>query len=245
MIAQIRAELLKLRTTRTTIGLILAMIALILLFTLLTGLLTHPSGLASTQDQRQLLSVSSFAGVFSALAGVLLVTSEYRYGTIRPTILFNPARSHLLTAKVIAGALAGLAFGILAEAIGWAIGYAILDGRGITVVLSSGDILLLTLGGLVGAALWGAIGAGLGAIIHNQIGAVITLLAGGVVVDSLLFGLAPSVGRFMPTRASDALMGLRVDHLVSPGAGAITLIAWACALGVLRSEERRVGKECA
>jgi len=28
-------------------------------------------------------------------------------------------------------------------------------------------------------------------------------------------------------------MGLRVDHLVSPGAGAITLIAWAGALGVL------------
>jgi len=32
MIAQIRAELLKIRSTRTTIGLILGMIALILLF---------------------------------------------------------------------------------------------------------------------------------------------------------------------------------------------------------------------
>ena len=92
MIAQIRAELLKIRSTRTTIGLILAMIALILLFTLLTGLLTHPSGLASKEDQRQLLSLASLASVFSALAGVLLVTSEYRFGTIRPTILFNPER---------------------------------------------------------------------------------------------------------------------------------------------------------
>jgi ABC-2 type transport system permease protein len=230
MISQIRAERLKLRTTRTTIALILAMIALILLFTLLDGLLTHPGGLASRQDQRQLLSVSSFAGVFSALAGVLLVTSEYRYGTIRPTILFNPVRSHVLAAKVVAGALAGLAFGVLGEAVGWAIGYAILAGRGITVVLSSGDILLLTLGGLAGAALWGAIGTGLGAIIHNQVGAIIALLAWGLVVDNLLFSLAPSVGRFTPTRASDALLGLRVDHLVSPGAGAITLIAWAGAL---------------
>ena len=111
MIAQIRAELLKIRSTRTTVGLILGMVALILLFTLLTGLLSHPSGLASKEDQRQLLSLSSIAGVFSALAGVLLVTSEYRYGTIRPTILFNPARSYVLTAKVIVGMLAGLAFG--------------------------------------------------------------------------------------------------------------------------------------
>jgi ABC-2 type transport system permease protein len=135
--------------------------------------------------------------------------------------------------SVLAGALAGIAFGVLGEASGWAIGYAIRDGRGITVVLSSGDILVLTIGGLAGVLLWGAIGAGLGAIIHNQVGAVITLLAWGLVVDNLLFGLVPSVGRFTPTRASDALMGLRVHHLVSPGAGAITLIAWAGVLGVL------------
>jgi ABC-2 type transport system permease protein len=233
MIAQVRAELLKLRLTRTTIGLILGMIALALLFTLLTGLLTHPSALAGKEDQRQLLSVGSLAGVFSALAGVLLVTGEYRFGTIRPTILFNPARAHVLAAKVIAGALAGVAFGVLGEAISWAVGYTILDGRGITVVLSSGDILLLSVGGLAGVALWGAIGAGLGAIIHNQVGAIITLLAWGLVVDNLLFGLVPSVGRFMPTRGSDALMGLRVHHLVSPGAGAITLITWVGALAVL------------
>jgi ABC-2 type transport system permease protein len=233
MNSQIRAELLKIRSTRTTIGLILGMIALILLFTLLSGLLTHPSGLASREDQRQLLSLSSLAGVFSALAGVLLVTSEYRFGTIRPTILFNPMRSHVLTAKVIAGALAGIAFGVLGEAVGWAVGYPIFEARGITVVLSSGDILLLTLGGLAGAALWGAIGAGLGTIIHNQVGGIITLLAWGLVVDSLLFGLVPSVGRFTPTRASDALMGLREHHLLAPGAGAITLIAWAGALAAL------------
>jgi ABC-2 type transport system permease protein len=233
MIAQTRAELLKIRTTRTTIALIVGMIALILIFTLLDGLLSHPSGLMGKENQRELLSVSSLTGVFSALAGVLLVTSEYRFGTIRPTILFNPARSHVLTAKVAAGAFAGIAFGVLGEALGWAIGYAVLDARGITIVLSSADILLLTLGGLAGAALWGAIGAGLGTIIHNQVGGVITLLAWGLVIDNLLFGLAPSVGRFMPTRASDALMGLRTHHLLSAGAGAVILIAWAAALAAV------------
>ncbi len=233
MIPQTRAELLKIRSTRTTIGLLLGMVALILLFTLLTGLLTHPPGLMGTENQRELLSLGSLAGVFAALAGILLVTSEYRYGTIRPTVLFNPARSQVLTAKFVAGALAGIAFGVLGEAIGWAIGSAVLDGRGITIVLSSSDVLLLALGGLAGVALWGAIGTALGAIIHNQVGAVITLLAWGFVVDNLLFGLVPSVGRFTPTRASDALMGLRMHHLLSPAAGAIILIAWAVALGVI------------
>jgi ABC-2 type transport system permease protein len=233
MSAQIKAELLKIRSTRTTIGLILGMIVLVVVFTLLTALLSHPSGLTSREDQRQMLNLGNLAAVFSALAGVLLVTSEYRYGTIRPTILFNPKRSHVLSAKVAAGALAGLALGVISEVISWAIGYAILDVRGITVVLSSGDILLLTLGGLASAALWGAIGAALGAIIHSQVGAIITLFAWTLVVDGLLFGLVPSVGRFTPTRAQDALTGLRVQHLVSPGVGVIVLIAWAGALAVI------------
>jgi hypothetical protein len=142
-------------------------------------------------------------------------------------------RSHVLAAKVLAGALAGIAFGAVGEAIGWAIGYAVLDARGITIVLSSGDILLLTLGGLVGAALWGAIGTRLGAIIHNQVGVVIALLAWGFVVDNLPFGLVPSVGRFMPDQASDALMGFKAHHLLSSGPGAVILIAWAAALAAI------------
>ena len=97
-------------------------------------------------------------------------------------------------------------------------------------MLNSSDVLLLALGGLAGVALWGTIGVGVGAIIHNQVGAIITLLAWGLVVDNLLFGLVPSVGRFVPARAADALMGLKVDHLLSPGVGAIVLIAWAAAL---------------
>jgi ABC-2 type transport system permease protein len=230
MSAQIKAELLKIRSTRTTVGLVVAMVALIVFFTLLSGLLSHASALASKEDQRELLSLSSLAAVFSALAGTLLVTSEYRFGTIRPTFLFNPTRSHVFTAKAVVGALAGIAFGVLGEALGFAIGYAILEGRGITIVLNRGDVLLLTLGGLAGVALWGAIGVGVGAIIHNQVGAIITLLAWGLVVDNLLFGLVPSVGRFVPARAADALMGLKVDHLLSPGIGGIVLIAWAAAL---------------
>jgi ABC-2 type transport system permease protein len=233
MIAQTRAELLKIRTTRTTIGLILGMIALTLLLALLTGLLSHPSGLASKEDQRSFLSLDSIAGVFSALAGALLVTSEYRYGTIRPTVLFNPARSQIVSAKVIAGALAGIVFGVIGAVIGWAIGFATLDARGITIALSSSDVLLLGLGGLAGVAIWGAIGTALGAIIHNQVGAVITLLAWGFVIDTLLFGLAPSVGRFMPTRAADAMIGLKAHHLLSTGAGAVILIAWAAALAAI------------
>jgi ABC-2 type transport system permease protein len=233
VIRQIKAELLKVRSTRTTIGLLLGMIALILLFTLLTGLLPSASSFSSTETQRQYLSLSDLAGVFSALAGVMLVSSEYRYGTMRPTVLFTPKRSRVFAAKIVAGALAGLVFAVVGAAVGWAVGYTILSSRGVTFTLNSGDIVLLVLGGFANVALWGAIGTGLGAVIRNQVGAVITLLAWGFVVSPLLFGLAPSVGRFMPSYAGDALIGLTTQHLLSPVAGGVVLVGWAALLAAI------------
>ena len=227
---QVRAELLKIRSTRTTIGLLLGMIVLVLLFALLTGLLANVSSLTRTEDQRQFLSLADLAGVFSALAGVMLVASEYRYGTMRPTILFTPHRSRVLAAKVIAGVLAGVVFSIVGEAIGWGLGYAIISGRGIPFALSTSDSLQLVLAGIGSVALWGAIGVGLAAVLRNQVTAVITLLAWAFVVSPLLFGLAPAVGRFMPTYAGDGLIGLTTNHLLSAVAGGVVLVGWTALL---------------
>jgi ABC-2 type transport system permease protein len=230
MITQLKAELLKIRSTRTTLGLVLGMVALILLFSLLSGLLSKEHDLLTTEDQRELLSVGSFAGVFSALAGIMLVTSEYRYGTIRPTFLFSPRRPRVLAAKLAAGLLAGVLFGIVGAALGFGIGYACLAGRGIDYALSGGQTTLLLLGTVGGCALWGAIGVALGAIVRNQVGAVIALLAWGFVAENILFGLVPSVGRFGPVHAGDGFLGQTTDHLLHAAPGGLVLAAWAALL---------------
>jgi ABC-type transport system involved in multi-copper enzyme maturation permease subunit len=243
MSGQIKAELLKIRSTRTTIGLALGMIALILLFALLSGLLTKAPHLMSSEDQLGLLSVGSFSGVFSALAGIMLITSEYRYGTIRPTFLFSPRRSRVLAAKLAAGLLAGLAFGVAGEALGFGIGIAILEARGIPYAPDRGATALLLGGTLAASALWGAIGVGLGAILRNQVGAIIALLAWGFVVENLLFAFVPSIGRFAPVHAQNGLFGPTTKHLLSPAAGAATMIAWTAALaaaGVVLAARRDV-----
>ena len=204
MIAQIKAELLKIRSTRTTLGLLLGMIALILLFELLTGLLSNAGALSTTENQRQLLGIGTLAGVFSALAGVLLVTSEYRYGTIRPTILFTPNRSRVLAAKVIAGTLAGLVFGIVGEALGWAIGYAIITGRGITFALRR----RCHTAGARRARWRRPLGRDRRRARHDppQPGRRSDHAARlGLRRRPLLFGLVPSVGRFMPNYAQNSL----------------------------------------
>ena len=232
MIAQVRAELLKIRSTRTTVGLVLGMVALALLFGLLAGLLTKAGHLGAKEEQRSLLTDGSVAGIFAALAGVLLVTSEFRFGTIRPTFLFNPRRSRVIGAKLAAGVLAGVVFGLVGEGLGFAIGYVILRGRGITYALDAGQTALLLFGTLAGIALWGAIGVGLGTILRNQVGAIIGLLAWGFVVENLLFAFVPSVGRFGPVHAGDAMTGITTEHLLAASAGGAVLLLWAVALAV-------------
>jgi ABC-2 type transport system permease protein len=233
VIAQIKSELFKIRSTRTTLGLLIGMIVLILLITLLSSLLGNVASLTGAENQRQLLSVGSSAGIFSALAGVLLITSEYRYGTIRPTYLFTPRRSVVLTSKLAAGALAGLALGILGEGFAFGVGDIVLAARGIPLSLSGGSLTLLLLGTVAGVVLFGAFGVGLGAIIRNQVGCIIALLAMGFVVDNLLFGLVPEVGRFTPTSASDGLVGLTMKHLLPPVGGALVLIGWVALLALI------------
>jgi ABC-2 type transport system permease protein len=61
---------------------------------------------------------------------VLLVTSEYRYGTIRPTFLFTPRRAEVLSAKLTAGLIAGLVFGAVSVGLAVGIGSLILSARG-------------------------------------------------------------------------------------------------------------------
>jgi ABC-2 type transport system permease protein len=230
MTSQFKAELLKIRSTRTTIGLVLGMLGLILLFSVLTGLVTKMPELVSTEDQRSLLSVGSFAGVFSALAGIMLVTGEYRYGTIRPTFLFTPRRSRVLGAKLAAGVLAGVVFGIAGEVLAFGVGYACLAGRGIDYALSGGQTALLLVGSVAATGLWGALGVALGAFVRNQVGAIIGLLAWGFLAENLLFSLVPDVGRFGPVHAQDGLMGLTTEHLLHATAGALVLVAWAAVL---------------
>ena len=72
MNGQFKAELLKIRSTRTTVGLVLGMIALTLLFSLLSGLLTKAPNLVTTEDQRLGSRLRSKVGVIDGKSPVMI-----------------------------------------------------------------------------------------------------------------------------------------------------------------------------
>lgn len=90
-------------------------------------------------------------------------------------------------------------------------------------------------GTVAGAALCGGIGVGVGATVRSQIGAIIVLLAWGFVVENLIFGFLPGLGRFGPVHAQNALVEFSTKHLLGPAPGGLVLVAWAAALSLLGS----------
>lgn len=231
MTDQLFAELRKMRSTRTNLGLLAGMVVLILLSVLLNGLISKPAELSGVKDQYMLLSAGTAGALFAALIGVMAITSEFRHGTIRPTFVVTPGRTRVLGAKVLASLLMGIVFGLVAIGLSFGLGYGILSGRGIALALGGGDILWLVLGTPAITAAWAVLGVGVGALVRNQVVAVIGLIVCAMVIDNLLRGLAPRIGGYTPVGASAAIVSDPSDYVLSLAPGAALLLAYvACAI---------------
>jgi ABC-type transport system involved in multi-copper enzyme maturation permease subunit len=234
--ALLRAELLKQRSTRSSLSVMGIMLALVLFGVVLHGFAVHADAIASRDGQMHVFGWGGLGGLFAALAGAISITSEFRYGTIRPTVLAAPRRGRVMVAKACTGALLGFGLGVVAELLTIGVGAAALDLRGISIQVETADGAQLVVGGAVAAAFWAPIGLGLGALVRNQVAAIVALFAWLLFAEGLLFGLLPGAGRFLPGIAGGAIAGVtttgEVQHLVAPGLGVLLLALYsAAALG--------------
>ena len=232
MIALIRSELLKLRTTRTALALIVGMVALIVLFTLLSGLVTDDAFLLDRNNQFQVLANGSIASAFAAVLGVLSLTTEVRHGTVRSTFLAEPRRTRVLAAKLVAITAFSLVLGAVGIGLSYAIGKICLDARGMPWLLSGSDVVLLLAGAVAASVLWGAFALAIGAIVRNQVGAIVGLLIWTLLVESILFALVPSVGRYLPAQASNVLTEIGTPHQLPITAGVLVFLGYVALAAV-------------
>lgn len=230
MSGQLRSELLKLRTTRTTWGLLLVEIGLVVLAVVAQGLSTDPIDLAGADTQRTYFGSGTGATLIAAFVGMLAVTTEFRFGTIRPTLVFQPRRRVVLAAKLAAAAAAGLVLGVVGAGLAFGVGLPILSARGADVALSDRTLVLVGLGTVAASVLWAVLGVAVGALLRHQVGAIVALVAWNTVVESILFAFVPGVGRYLPGEAGNALAGAAGERLLSVGAGGLVMAAWAVGL---------------
>jgi len=198
------AEILKLRTTRTALGLLVALVALVALIVIGTLATADLFELDLEQWQDDLFSVASLASLFALLFGILAITGEFRHRTATPTFLATPERERVPVAKTLASALTGVALGVVALALTAVIALVWLSARGASLDLD-GDFFADALWLLLGCALYAALGVAVGAIIQSQVGAIVGTLVWLLVVESLVAALSERVGPYLPGQAIDAL----------------------------------------
>jgi ABC-type transport system involved in multi-copper enzyme maturation permease subunit len=236
MIAQLRSEVYKWATTRANIGILAGMVALISAAILVHAFGLPVADLVTGEQQRNILVDvgTNLGALFSALLGALLITSEFRTGTIRPTLLSQPRRAVVVSAKVVWSLAAGAIAGMLAA--GTAAGVAVvgLAARGVSVDVTGADVSQLVVGGLVAGALWAGIGLGVGTIVRAQVPTVVGLFVWLLFVENLLAGDLPTAHKYVPGALAQSVAGSTRDAvLASAPLAAVLLIAYAAAAAIL------------
>jgi len=225
--ALLRAELLKLRTTRTFVALVGAALALSLLVVVLVSILDDDF----TKEEVRDLFTADFTGMFITLLGVIGMAGEWRHRTITSTVLAAPDRIKLLTAKVIAYAGAGAVLSLIVTVTIMLVGTIILSIRGEQTAVVS-DLVDVLWRNLLVAALLGALGVGIGGVLRNQVVSIVGVLFIAFVLEPTLFGLVPEVGKFGPTGGAPGGIaqapgfdGEDPDYL-APGIAVLVMLGW-------------------
>jgi ABC-2 type transport system permease protein len=227
----LRSELVKLRTIRTPYVLLLG--------TALIGAAASAgfvgSGSVDQVEPDPALSLgqaASFGNLFVAVIGILIVTNEYRHGTIMTTFLAEPHRVRVLVAKLAAAAIAGLAFAVTALAATGAVALPWLAARGESLQLD-GQALEAIGRSLLAFGLTAVFGAAVGAIVQSQVGAIVGWFIWILVVESLItvlsglllteVGEPDPVSKFLPGSSLGGIVGGEGSEFVLDGGGAALL----------------------
>ncbi len=230
MTALIRTELLRLRTTRATWGLLVT--GLVLALGWAAAVLGNVGGVGAAArgsvELREALLGGAGLGLFPVLLlGVVAVTGEFHHRTATATFLVTPHRWRVLAAKAAAGAVVGPLAAVVFLAAAWTLG--VLAG-GVDPA-PDGALLELTARSMLVAACWALLGVAVGTVVPNQTLAVVLPLGWFLLVETLV--PAYSLDRlvpWLPGGATTALSGGQLAGALPAWAALLVLLGYVLAL---------------
>ena len=249
----LRSEVRKVTTTRLWWAMMLggmAFAALSAVAQIATNGLPNSNALplASAATQRNIFASSISGYLFSTVVGIILMTTEFRHFTSRPTFLIEPRRGRVIAAKLVTAAGVGLLYGVACVATSVAIAVPWLAAKGVSIQWSSYGLATVLLGALVVVAIFAVVGVGVGVLVRSQVAAVVAALAYLFVVEPLflVIPVIKEVYKFLPGAAGDALTGLSRPNqaaLLTNWQGGLLLLGWGllfAAIGWLLTMRRDI-----
>ncbi len=206
------AEVLKLRSSRSIMWLLVASMLSILaagvfpaLGVLLADLPADQGGVDASDATGGSISGVSFTQLLIAVLGVLVVSSEYTTGLYRATFSAVPRRLPVLWAK--AGLAAGVVFvaGLAAVLIAFFTAQAVLAAADVPISLGEPGVLRAVVGSALYLAVTAVLGVALGSLLRSAIGGIAAVF-GLLYVIPRLGMLIPAIDPYLPSSAGAAIM---------------------------------------
>jgi ABC-type transport system involved in multi-copper enzyme maturation permease subunit len=186
--------------------------------------------LDTAQTQHSIFSSAGSSGIFALIVGIIMITTEYRHFTSRPTFLFEPRRGRVIIAKIGMSAAVGLLYALACVILTFAIAVPWFAAKDVAIEWSAYDIPMITVGVVLSVTIYAVVGLGVGVLVHNQIAAVIGALAYLLILEPLI-GVIPVIKeayRFLPGAAANAIAQVNAepDLLLTRWQGVVVLLGW-------------------
>jgi ABC-2 type transport system permease protein len=239
----VRAELLKVRTTRgwyVYLGLIVLLVGLGVSGDIGTA---EDFDRSTAEFQRGLVEGAGFALLLGLILAITVATTEFRHGTITPTLLTTPRREIVVAAKAIAAILVSIGFALLAFLTLAVVGSIWLAAVGADNQLADPDVLGAAAKLLLAAPIWALVGIAVGVLVQSQVAALVGTLIWIFLAETIIVALLElldvgGLADYLPFQALDAADGTSANLLPYWTAVGVSL-AWALVLGAAGTERLR------
>jgi ABC-2 type transport system permease protein len=256
----VRSEFIKLTSLRSTVGLLLTIVAFGLGVSIALGLTVQDAGLPESPSVGFMLDQVAvgtvlFGQLIAGILGVLVISGEYSSGTIRSTLISVPSRATMLAAKAVVLFSAATTAAFAAFFGSWAVTYPMLAVYGLEIGLTAPGVLFALISGSVYIGLSAVLGLGIGTLLRSVAAGVATVISVILLLPIVLSVLPASplirsLHLLTMSKAGDSMTSVAetggvfldlADGYVSPAAGWLVAIVWAggsIVMGAIRLRQK-------
>jgi ABC-type transport system involved in multi-copper enzyme maturation permease subunit len=234
----LRAEVLKIRTTRLWWGLLIGLAVLVVLNSALIAAFAGADAGPGAPSLPPLDTPAGFQSgyLLAAVLGTIIGATDNRHRTATLTFLATPSRARVVVAKLLAGAAFGAVYALATQLVSTVVVSIVAAVRGSGSQLGDTSVLRSLVLGVPGIMVWCVIGVSLGILLRNQVAAILVAVGVIYLVDTLLsLGLhaleVDDVVKFTPNNASTAVVeGFTGYPLLPWWGGVLVLLAYSAVI---------------
>ena len=184
------------------------------------------------------------AWVFPPVLGLLLMTSEFRWGTAIHTFLQTPRRGVVVGWKMLASTLGGALIAGASLLGAYLTATAVLLAVGDFAAPDSGRLVGATVAMILTGAVSAPLGVAIGALVRAQLAALAIFIGWIFLVEGALGAVAGPLGVYLPGQLMPRAVSLQwtpealtaaLSTPLSPLSAVVYLAVWAVLMGIIAS----------